>query len=90
MARKELSDEERRARARARAMFSRVGYTIPQFAKELGVHPEVVRRVLKGTVKGTRGHSHKVAVALGIKDGVIVPEGTSAIEAMKMAEEVRS
>jgi len=88
MARKELSDEERRARARA--MFSRVGYTIPQFAKELGVHPEVVRRVLKGKVKGTRGDCHKVAVALGIKDGVIVPEGTSAIEAMKMADEVLS
>lgn len=88
MARNELSDEERRARARA--MFSRVGYTIPQFARELGVHPEMVRRVLKGTVKGTRGDSHKVAVALGIKDGVIVPEGTPAIEAIKMAEEVRS
>jgi gp16 family phage-associated protein len=88
MARKELSDEERRARARA--MFSRVGYTIPRFAKELGVHPEVVRRVLKGTVKGTRGDSHKVAVALGIKDGLIVPDGMSAIEALKMAEEVLS
>jgi gp16 family phage-associated protein len=88
MARKGPFDDERRARARA--MFSRVGYTIPQFAKELGVHPEMVRRVLWGMVAGKRGQAHKIAVALGIKDGVIVPEGTDPITAIRMGEEVRS
>jgi gp16 family phage-associated protein len=85
MARKGPFDDERRAAARAR--FNRVGYTIPQFARELGVHPEMVRRVLWGTVAGKRGHAHKIAVALGVKDGVVVPEGTSPTEAIRMAME---
>jgi gp16 family phage-associated protein len=85
MARKGPFDDERRAAARAR--FNRVGYTIPQFARELGVHPEMVRRVLWGAIAGKRGQAHKIAVALGLKDGVIVPEGTSPIEAMRMAME---
>lgn len=85
MARKGPFDDERRAAARAR--FNRVGYTIPQFARELGVHPEMVRRVLWGTVAGKRGQAHKIAVELGIKDGMVVPEGTSPIEAMRMAME---
>jgi hypothetical protein len=37
-----------------------------------------------------RGKSHKIAVALGLKDGVIVPEGTDPITAIRMGEEVRS
>jgi len=88
MARKGPFDDERRAAARAR--FNRVGYTIPQFARELGVHPEMVRRVLWGTIAGKRGQAHKIAVALGLKDGVIVPEGTDPITAIRMGEDVRS
>lgn len=88
MARNELTDEERRARARAR--FSRTGYSIQKWARELGVNPRMVTEVLSGRKKGVRGQAHKIAVALGIKDGVIVPDGTDPVEALQMADEVGS
>jgi gp16 family phage-associated protein len=88
MAQKKLTDEERRARARA--LFSRTGYSIQKWAREAGVNPRLVTEVLAGRRKGVRGQSHKIAVALGIKDGVIVPEGTDPITAIRMGEKVRS
>lgn len=68
-----------------RSRFRRVGVTVPKVAREMGVHPETVRRVLKGKLVGNRGDAHKVAVLLGLKDGVVTPEGTSAVEALRMA-----
>jgi len=85
MARNELTDEERRARARA--LFSRTGYSINKWAREAGVNPKLVTDVLAGRKKGVRGQAHKIAVALGLKDGVIVPEGTDPVEALRMARE---
>lgn len=69
----------------ARARFSRVGYTIPQFAKELDVHPAVVRRVLQGKLFGNWGDAHKVCVALGLKDGVIAKPGESLEDLLRRA-----
>lgn len=56
----------------ARAEFRRTGKSMAAWAREHDVGHETVYRVLKGTQKGERGDAHKVAVLLGIKDGVIV------------------
>lgn len=71
------------SREEARARFRRVGKSIEAYAKELNVHPVIVRRVLAGSLKGERGDAHKVAVALGLKEGVIVADDMPVSEALK-------
>ena len=78
-----LTDAERRAMARQR--FTNVGYTIKQFAQELSVCPQSVTEVLAGRKKGLRGDSHRIAVALGLKSGLVVAPGTPALEALQAA-----
>jgi len=67
----------------ARQALSRIGKTHGDVADELGVDRTVVRAVLYGRLKGQRGDAHKVAVALGIKDGVIVDKQLPLAEALK-------
>jgi gp16 family phage-associated protein len=45
------------------------GKTITSWAKENGFEYPVVVQVLNGTNKGKRGEAHRVAVALGLKEG---------------------
>jgi gp16 family phage-associated protein len=59
----------------ARAAFHRSGKSVVSWAKENGFCPQLVYLVLSGQRKGLRGQTHKIAVRLGIKDGVI--EGTT-------------
>lgn len=47
--------------------FRREGKTLKQFAEENGFPQEQVYRVMNGTIKGTRGRGHEIAVALGLK-----------------------
>jgi gp16 family phage-associated protein len=82
---REQTWEEKLAEARAR--FRRVGYSQRQFAEELGVDPSLVGHVLSGKRRGLRGDSHRIAVALGLKEGVVVPKGTSAVQALRVAED---
>lgn len=56
----------------AREEFRRTGKTISSWARDHGVHKGTVYQVLGGYKKCERGDAHKVAVLLGIKDGVIV------------------
>jgi len=56
----------------AKAEFVKRGETIAQWAREHGFDPEHVRAVLYGRAKGKWGESHKIAVALGIKDDEII------------------
>jgi gp16 family phage-associated protein len=71
-------------RAKAvRDALSRTGKTHADVAAELGVARAVVRGVLYGHLKGDRGDAHKVAVALGLKDGLIVGDGLSIADALK-------
>lgn len=51
--------------------FRRGGVNVSQWARDHGVSRMAVMDVLRGVRKGYRGESHKVAVLLGIKDGVI-------------------
>lgn len=66
--------------ARARAALSRLGVTQTQLARALGVSVKLVNEVARGRLIGERGKTHKVAVALGLKDGEILPEETSTEE----------
>jgi len=68
-----------------RQALSRLGKSHSDVARELGVDRAVVRGVLYGRLKGARGDAHKVAVALGLKDGFIMADGTPIAEAVKAA-----
>lgn len=61
----------------------RMGKTQSDIARELGVDLAVVQGVISGRLKGKWGDAHKVAVTLGLKDGVIVDAGMSLAEAIK-------
>lgn len=54
--------------AEARADFITNGETIRAWASRHGFSEALVYAVLGGRVRGTRGQSHQIAVALGLKD----------------------
>ena len=72
-------------REEARRRFEASGQSVWAFARELEVHPMTVFRVLNGSLKGMRGDAHRVAVALGLKEGVITPPGGSVTAALRAA-----
>lgn len=57
--------------AQARAEFERKGLSISAWARQHGVHANLVYEILRGNARRRclRGQSHRVAVLLGIKDG---------------------
>ena len=60
-----------KTRAEARAVFDHTGKSIAAWAREHGVSTEMAYQVMTGRKKGIRGQAHKIAVLLGLKDGVI-------------------
>lgn len=52
--------------------FQRAGISIREWARKNEFDPQAVYGVLNGRFKGGRGKSHRIAVALGLKDGHIV------------------
>lgn len=50
--------------------FQRRGLTIAQWARDNGFLPAQVNQVLAGQAKGRYGNSHRIAVRLGLKDGI--------------------
>lgn len=52
--------------------FNYRGESITSWARKNGVNPESVKKVLYGKSSCIRGNAHKIAVLLGIKDGVII------------------
>ena len=59
----------------AKEWLAKQGKTVQEFAREHGLDPFTCYQVLSGTKKGVRGESHRAAVLLGIKEGVVdVPE----------------
>lgn len=67
-----------RTAAQAKAWLEQQGKSVQEFAREHNVDPATTYQVLSGRKKGRRGESHKVAVLLGMKIGVIPPEGGPA------------
>jgi len=73
-------------RATARASFDCAGLSIRQFAIALGVDPATVHRVLNGDSNCKRGNSHRVAVVLGLKRGVLTEDDPGVALAKTMAK----
>lgn len=68
-----------------REALSRLGKSHADVARELGVDRAVVRGVIYGHLKGARGDAHKVAVALGMKRGLVLDDKMTIVEAVKAA-----
>jgi gp16 family phage-associated protein len=62
-----------RTAAQAKAWLEQQGKSVQEFARENSVDPATTYQILSGRKKGRRGESHKVAVLLGMKVGVIPP-----------------
>jgi gp16 family phage-associated protein len=54
-----------------RADLDRRGKSVRDWAREHGVSDRIVYELLRGRLKGRRGQTHKVAVLLGLKDGIV-------------------
>ena len=63
-----------RTPAQAKAWLAAQGKSIKKFAEEHDLDPATTYQVLAGKKKGRYGEAHKVAVLLGIKDGVVVDD----------------
>lgn len=60
-----------KTRDQVREEFDRQGLSISEWARKHRVSRSTTYQVLRGDKKGRRGESHKVAVLLGLKAGVI-------------------
>lgn len=60
-----------RTPAQAKAWLESIGKSVKEFADENSLDAATTYQVLAGTKKGKRGESHKAAVLLGIKEGVV-------------------
>ena len=69
-----------RTAAQAKAWLEHQGKSVQQFAREHGVDPATTYQVLAWRKKGKRGEAHKVAVLLGMKDGIILPSPGDSTE----------
>lgn len=56
----------------ARVAFQRSGQSVRAWALANGFSVNLVYMVLAGQRPGLRGQSHKIAVRLGVKDGVVI------------------
>jgi gp16 family phage-associated protein len=54
------------------ADFLAAGITMSEWARANGFHRMTVVDLLRGARQGLRGETHRCAVALGLKDGVVV------------------
>ena len=61
-----------RSAAEVKADFARKGISPRSWAIANDLKPFVVYQLLSGVSQGTRGDSHRAAVLLGMKEGVIV------------------
>lgn len=72
---KQNEDIKQRAKAKLQEMRS-AGVSVSQWARDNGFSRDTVNGVLYGRCACMHGIAHEVAVALGIKDGVVVKPGT--------------
>jgi gp16 family phage-associated protein len=62
-----------RTREEVRSAFAAHGVTVAQWAQAHGFRTDSVYAVLLGRTRGTRGESHRISVALGLKAPAGVP-----------------
>lgn len=79
-------DDTRRAAlvAAVRARFEASGTVVAEWARQHGFRENMVHQVLAGRGKWKRGETHRIAVALGLKQEV-APPGIIAEPAAKAA-----
>lgn len=56
-----------------RAELSEAGLSLAEWARAHNLSYDVARGVLTGRIKATRGQAHRIAVALGLKQGRVLP-----------------
>lgn len=61
----------------ARKVFDRLGLSVAEWARQNQLPYRTVMELLHGRQRGRRGHAHRAAVLLGLKDGVL-PDSASA------------
>lgn len=61
-----------KTREQVLADFKAAGITFSEWARANGFHRMTVVDLLRGSRQGLRGETHRCAVALGLKDGVVV------------------
>ena len=76
-----LPDDFSRRISAARERFAASGTTIVAWARERGFNPSLVQYVLAGKRPCVRGESHRIAVALGIKEELPPPGAPIADQA---------
>jgi gp16 family phage-associated protein len=59
-----------KTREQVRQQFNRVGMSVAQWSRQHHVSQSLTYQVLSGKKKGLRGEAHRIAVLLGIKDGI--------------------
>lgn len=60
-----------KTRAQVRAEFDRTGTSVAEWARTQKVSQSLTYQVIRGEKKGRRGEAHRIAVLLGLKDGLI-------------------
>ena len=60
-----------KTRAQVLTEFDRCGQSVSNWAAQHDIPRNTVSGVLQGRLKGRRGHAHKAAVLLGLKEGVV-------------------
>jgi len=60
-----------------RADFDRRGICVADFCRDHDLDQTTVYQLLSGQKKGKRGESHRAAVLLGLKEGVVAAEGSA-------------
>ena len=58
--------------SRVRALFEDAGMSVAEWARVQGFSTGLVYQVLEGRRKCLRGQSHRIAVALGLKEGLML------------------
>ena len=61
-----------KTREQVQADFKSAGITLSEWARANGFHRMTVVDLLRGARQGLRGETHRCAVALGLKEGVVV------------------
>ncbi len=62
-------DNDKIATEQIKKLFRSNGSSVSAWAKKMGFKTHDVYAVLDGRTRGSRGESHRIAVALGLKEG---------------------
>jgi gp16 family phage-associated protein len=79
-----------KTREQVQADFKAAGITLSEWARANGFHRMTVVDLLRGARQGLRGETHRCAVALGLKHGVVVDVAQFKPASPRQAKAARS